>query len=109
MKYCKRCLFPDTKPDLYFDEQGICDACRSAEKKHTVETGINWEERKKEFNEIIEKHRSKDGSKYDCLVPVSGGKDSIFQAYAMKKIHKMNPLAVTFDQFDSTETSRHNL
>jgi len=109
MKYCKRCLFPDTKPDLYFDEEGVCDACRSAEKKHNAEEGIDWAVREKEFKEILDKYRSKDGSKYDCIIPVSGGKDSTFQAYAMKIIHKMNPLAVTFDQFDSTETSKHNL
>jgi len=109
MKYCKRCLFPDTKPDIYFDEEGICDACRSAERKHGIEESIDWDARGKEFKEIIEKYRSKDGMKYDCVVPVSGGKDSMFQVYAMKVIHKMNPLAVTFDQFDATDISKHNL
>ena len=109
MRYCKRCLFPDTKPDLYFDEQGICDACRSAEEKHSFEQGLDWDQRAKEFKDIIEKYKSKDGSNYDCIVPVSGGKDSMFQVYAMKIIHKMNPLAVTFDQFDQTPTGRHNL
>ena len=109
MKYCKRCLFPNIKPDLYFNEQGVCDACISTERKHGLEKSINWEARAKEFKKIIKKYRSKDGLNYDCIVPVSGGKDSIFQTYVMKVIHKMNPLAVTFDQFDSTETSRHNL
>jgi N-acetyl sugar amidotransferase len=109
MRYCKSCLFPDTKPDIYFDEEGICDACRSAKKKHNHQEGIDWSSREKEFKEIIEKYRSKDGSKYDCIVPVSGGKDSVFQTYVMKVIHKMNPLAVTFDQFDSTPESKYNL
>jgi tRNA(Ile)-lysidine synthase TilS/MesJ len=109
MKYCKRCLFPDTKPDIYFDDEGICDACRSAERKHGIENAIDWKAREKEFKEILDRYRSKDGMKYDCLIPVSGGKDSFFQVYAMKIIHKMNPLAVTFDQFDATETSKHNL
>jgi len=109
MKYCKRCLFPDTKPDIYFDEHGICDACRTAEKKHNHEEGIDWKAREKEFKDLIEKYRCKDGSKYDCIVPVSGGKDSTFQVYCMKVIHKMNPLAVTFDQFDQTPTGLYNL
>jgi N-acetyl sugar amidotransferase len=109
MKYCKRCLFPDTKPDIYFDEECICDACRSAERKHGIEKSIDWEARAKEFSEILEKFRSKDGMQYDCIIPVSGGKDSFFQAYAMKKIHNMNPLAVTFDQFDTVDTGRYNL
>ena len=109
MKYCKRCLFPDTKPDLYFDEEGICDACRSAERKHGKEKAIDWKARANEFKTILEKYRSKDGMKYDCIVPVSGGKDSTFQVYAMKIFHKMNPLAVTFDQFDATDVGKHNL
>lgn len=109
MRYCKKCLFPDTKPDLFFDENGVCDACNSSEKKHNYENGIDWKEREKEFNEIIEKYRSKDGMKYDCIVPVSGGKDSTYQVYRMKIIHKMNPLAITFDQFDQTDIGIHNL
>jgi N-acetyl sugar amidotransferase len=102
-------LFPDTKPDLYFDVNGICDACHSAERKHGFEDAIDWDSRQSEFKEIIEKYRSVDGLNYDCIVPVSGGKDSVYQAYVMKSVHKMNPLAVTFDQFDATETSKHNL
>jgi N-acetyl sugar amidotransferase len=109
MRYCKKCLFPETKPDLFFDDEGICDACRSAEKKENIEIGINWAERDKEFKKIIDKFRSKDGSNYDCIVPVSGGKDSMYQVYRMKIIHKMNPLAITFDQFDQTETGIRNL
>lgn len=109
MRYCKRCLFPDTKPDLYFDEEGICDPCRSAERKHNLEQGIDWDTRAKEFNEILDKYRSKDGKDYDCIIPVSGGKDSTFQVYCMKVIHKMNPLAVTFDQFDTSPAGRENL
>lgn len=109
MRYCKHCLFPETKPDIYFDDEGVCDACRSAERKHGVEKSIDWDARAKEFKDILDKYRSKDGTKYDCVVPVSGGKDSTFQVYAMKIIHKMNPLAVTFDQFDATDISKHNI
>lgn len=109
MRYCKRCLFTDIKPDLYFDEEGVCDACRSAERKHGIENSIDWDERAKEFEKFLDKCRSKDGMKYDCIIPVSGGKDSTFQVHAMKVVHNMNPLAVTFDQFDATDVSRHDL
>ncbi|EAT12533.1 N-acetyl sugar amidotransferase [Bermanella marisrubri] len=109
VQYCKRCLFPETKPDLYFDEEGICDACRSAERKHGTEDAIDWEQRKRDFDSILDSARERATGPYDCLVPVSGGKDSTWQVYAMKKIHGMNPLAVTFDQFDQTSTGRHNL
>ena len=107
--YCKRCLFPETKPDLYFDDEGICDACRSAERKHGVEDAIDWHSREVSFKDIISEARNKSRDWYDCIIPVSGGKDSTWQVYAMKKIHGMNPLAITFDQFDQTKTGYHNL
>mgnify|MGYP000181231227 FL=1 len=109
ISYCKRCLFPETKPDLFFDENGICDACKSAERKHGHEDAIDWKQREEKFEIILKEAKNKAKRKYDCLVPVSGGKDSTWQAYAMKKIHGMNPLAVTFDQFDQTPTGVHNL
>ena len=73
MKFCTNCVMPDTKPDLVFDSEGVCDACRSAEHKREK---IDWDERKKEFENIIDEYRSRDSSNYDCLIPVSGGKDS---------------------------------
>ena len=109
VKYCKKCLFPDTKPDLYFDDEGICDACKSAERKHGTENAVNWDVRAKYFDELLVNARKNAKGWYDCIIPVSGGKDSTWQVYAMKKIHGMNPLAVTFDQFDQTETGVHNL
>lgn len=74
-------------------KNGKCFACIEVEKKYNQE--INWKEREKDLNELLEKYRSKDGS-YDCIVPGSGGKDSVFQADILKKKYKMNPLTVTF-------------
>lgn len=74
---------PDTRPGVSFDKNGVCDACRWNEVKYNE---IDWEARKKEFAEILEKYRSKDGSKYDCIIPVSGGKDSTFQTDVIKRI-----------------------
>ncbi|RYY57881.1 MAG: N-acetyl sugar amidotransferase [Chitinophagaceae bacterium] len=105
MKYCTRCLFPETKPDLFFDEQGVCSACVAAEEK----TQIDWEQRRKDFFKIIEHYRSKNPTGYDCIVPVSGGKDSTYQAYYMKKVCGLNPLCVCFETTAVTEIGQHNL
>ena len=109
IRYCKSCLFPETKPDLYFDEHGECDACVSARRKNQQENAIDWDQRSENFSKILDETRDKKPSGYNCLVPVSGGKDSTWQVYAMKEIHGMHPLAVTFDQFDQTPEGVHNL
>ncbi len=107
-RYCKNCLFPETKPDLYFDKNGVCDACISAERKHGKSNSVDWKVKNKFFNELLDKARKKSNF-YNCIVPGSGGKDSTWQVYAMKHIHKMNPLVVTFDQFDQTGLGIRNL
>jgi N-acetyl sugar amidotransferase len=96
---------PNTKPDLHFDADGVCDACRSAE----VKENIDWSKRETEFREVIERYRVKDGSNYDCIVPVSGGKDSTYQTYMIKKVYGLNPLLVTFAPTYPTELGRKNL
>ena len=108
LKYCTKCVMPNTKPDLFFDKQGVCDACRSSELKHAKIKGINWKERGKQFEKIINKYRSKDGY-YDCIVPVSGGKDSHYQAHMMKVVYKMHPLFVCFEATNITELGKKNL
>ena len=105
--FCKKCLFPNTKPDLYFDDNGICDACHSAETKWGKGNIVDWDERALEFESILSS-LPKDRL-YDCVVPVSGGKDSTYQTYRMVKEHNLKALAVTFDQFDQTQVGQHNL
>lgn len=105
MKYCTHCVMPETKPDLFFNEEGVCDACHSAELKNK----INWESRKKEFEELIKKHRNQDGTNYDCIIPVSGGKDSHFQTYVCRVKYGLNPLLVSFEPTLPTELGKKNL
>jgi N-acetyl sugar amidotransferase len=105
IRYCIKCLFPETKPELSFDNSGVCDACQNAEKKEN----INWDDRKVELKSILEKYRSKDGSKYDCIIPVSGGKDSHYQTYVIKHEFDLNPLLVSFHPRDFTELGRKNI
>ena len=106
MKYCKKCIMPSTRPEQVFDSDGVCDACRSAARKHK---GICWDTRRKEFVEILDRYRSKDGSWWDCLIPVSGGKDSCYQAYVLKYEFGMNPLCVNFIPCEMTEVGLKNI
>lgn len=106
MKYCKKCIMPDTRPEQVFDAEGVCDACRSVERKHKE---IDWSKRKEEFKDILDRYRCKDGSWWDCLIPVSGGKDSCHQAYTMKYEFGMNPLCVNFIPCEMTELGLKNI
>ena len=104
MNHCKRCLCPDTKPQLIFDENGICSAC----KNHELKEKIDWKSKEKELKEILEKFRS-ENNYYDCIIPVSGGKDSHFQTYTIKEKFGLNPLVVNFHPLDQTEIGKKNL
>jgi N-acetyl sugar amidotransferase len=104
LNYCKRCLYPDTKPQLVFDENGICSAC----KNHELKEKIDWKSKEKELKEILEKFRS-ENNYYDCIIPVSGGKDSHFQTYTIKEKFGLNPLVVNFHPLDQTEIGKKNL
>lgn len=103
LKYCKRCIMPDTKPDLHLDEEGICNACRSFEKRKE----IDWAKRKAELEVVLDRYR-KDGSNWDCIVPVSGGKDSTYQVIRMLQLG-LNPLCVTSTTCDLSPLGRKNI
>lgn len=105
LKYCRRCCMPETNEGMQFDEMGICLACQSAEQK----IHINWAEREKELRRILEYYKSKSGNNYDCVIGISGGKDSTFQLYVLTQVYGMNPLAVTFSHNWYSETGLKNL
>jgi len=104
LKYCTQCVMPNTRPDLQLDTEGICNACRSYERRKV----INWDERKKELLQILEKYRQSDDSNWDCIVPVSGGKDSTYQVVRMLQLD-MNPLCVTSTTCDLSDIGRKNI
>ncbi|WP_435163192.1 N-acetyl sugar amidotransferase [Candidatus Pelagibacter bacterium nBUS_25] len=91
IKVCNSCLMPNSRPRVSFNKDGICNACIYVSNKKN----INWIDREKEFLDICNQNRSKDGN-YDCIVPWSGGKDSSSIAHKLKFKYKMNPLLVTF-------------
>jgi len=88
--WCKNCLNMSTRPRITFDDRGWCNACQWMEEKKK----IDWAPRQKELEELMAKYKSKTGS-FDCIVPVSGGKDGSYVSYMLKHKYGMNPLAIT--------------
>ncbi len=104
MQYCKRCVMPNTRPGISFDEHGVCEACNNYAKKAL----IDWEKRYAELKVLCDKYRGCNGDGYDCAVAVSGGKDSTFQVFVIKELMGMNPLLISVDNWSWTEAGRHN-
>jgi len=107
MEYCKRCLEPSTRPDSIFDEDGVCFPCRLLETAHE----IDWTARQRQLQEIVQWGRARNVSGYDCVVPVSGGKDSHRQAMYCRDELGMNPLLVTcaYPPEHQTHRGAHNI
>ena len=106
MRYCKKCVMPDTRPGITFNEEGICSACQSYEHRKS----IDWDARFRELEALCDKYRGMNGDGYDCAIAVSGGKDSHFQVHLMKEVMHMNPILFTVeDNFPMTEAGKHNL
>ena len=103
LQYCTRCCLPETMEGITFDDFGVCTPCRSSEEK----MHINWKDKQSELIEIFNKFKKK--NYYDCLLPISGGKDSVFQAYILNKVYKINSLAVTHGTNWMSLTGRYNL
>ena len=104
LKYCIKCLIPDSKPDIFFDSKGVCCSCNNFISRKEVD----WSKREIEFKNILDKYRSKSKTKWDCIVPVSGGKDSTYQVVKMLQLG-MNPLCVTSTTCDESKLGRTNI
>jgi N-acetyl sugar amidotransferase len=107
VKFCTRCVISNQRPNsaveyehtkasrkstIAFSDDGVCDACRLAEQKHTT---IDWAAREQQLRELCDRHRRTDGH-YDCVVPGSGGKDSFYAAHILKYKYGMHPLTCTW-------------
>lgn len=118
IKFCKHCVISNQRPNssvefkhtqgskketISIDDDGICDACKTAEEKQK----INWEKREEELLQLLDQYRKSDGS-YDCLVPGSGGKDSAMQAHILKEKYGMNPLTITWPPILYTDYGYQN-
>lgn len=105
MKYCKKCIQPDTRPGIEFNDKGICNACLYEESKDI----INWEDRKIQLQNIAEWAKENARGPYQCAIGVSGGKDSTFQALYAKEKLGLNILLVNSEPDEITEIGRKNI
>ncbi|EGR5587390.1 N-acetyl sugar amidotransferase [Vibrio cholerae] len=103
--WCKSCLNMSTRPRITFDVRGHCNACIWKEEKKT----LDWGARLTELEQLLDKYRSSNGTGFDCIVPVSGGKDGSYVAYTLKHKYGMNPLTVTVRPALSLELGDQNL
>jgi N-acetyl sugar amidotransferase len=118
VSFCTKCVMSNQRPastqefrhvkdskktTLHINKEGICDACLANFEKDK----INWKSREEELLALLDKHRSKDGS-FDCIVPGSGGKDSVYQAHVLKYKYGMNPLTITWPPILYTEYGMKN-
>ncbi len=103
MRYCSKCLIPETHETITFDEEGVCNVCRQIEFKQNK---IDWDAKVKALDELIDQYKGKHD--YDCIVPFSGGKDSTWTLYYLVKIKKLKCLVVQFDHGFMRPTLREN-
>lgn len=105
MKFCKRCFYPESHPlNIIIDEKGICSGCRVHEEKFS----LDWREKEKKLRDILTRYRSDSGLTYDCIVPVSGAKDSYYIVHLLKNVYGMNPLLVNYNKHYNTSIGHRN-
>lgn len=106
MRYCVRCLYPENHPlNLTFDNEGICSGCRIHEEKDA----LDWHDREQKLKKILGAYRGRGKSRYDCIVPVSGARDTYFILDQVQRVYGMNPLVVGFNRQYNTHRGIRNL
>lgn len=104
MQYCNRCILPNSRPGITLDNEGVCSACRGLEDK---EDTIDWQTREQAFQEIVDDAKAR-SSGYDCIVPVSGGKDSWYQIIKAQSFG-LNVLGITWRTPARTQIGQDNV
>jgi N-acetyl sugar amidotransferase len=107
IQYCKKCLYPSISVNLILDDEGICSACRMQEQFDDI-TDEFWSQKEMKFKELAEKAKSKSHSNYDCVIPVSGGKDSYYQVHKALE-YGLKPLLVTYHGNNYLPEGQRNL
>ena len=106
IKVCSRCLYTENHPlGLYIDDEGLCSGCKVHEEKDT----LNWSDREQKLKSILGEYKNKNLNNYDCIIPVSGARDSYFIVHKIKHEYGMNPLLVTYNAQYNTERGIRNL
>jgi N-acetyl sugar amidotransferase len=105
INWCRRCILPDTRPNLRLDAEGVCNACRT----HASKDAIDWQARGQQLAQVVRSAQARAGARgYDCLIPVSGGKDSTWQTVKCLELG-LKPLAVTWKTPARTPIGQRNL
>lgn len=106
MRYCSRCLYPENHPlNIVFNEDGVCSGCVVHEEKDV----LDWSERLTKLKSILNTYRNTSKNNYDCIIPVSGARDSFFIVHTVKNVLGMNPLLVTYNKHYNTDVGVRNL
>lgn len=106
MRICRRCLYPENHPlGINFDDKGVCSGCRVHEEKDN----IDWMSRQLRLENILEKFRNRNYGRYDCIVPISGGRDSFYIVHLVKKVYRLNPLLVVYNKYYNTRAGIYNI
>ncbi len=106
VQYCTRCVYPGVAATpLTFDTDGLCSGCRT----HIEQEGIDWDRRRLMFEDLIDEYRSSDGSNYDCIIAVSGGKDSFWQAHLVCNVYGLKALFVCYAENNHTDVGMRNI
>src|SRR5262245_43408514 len=103
MEWCNQCILPDTRPNLVLNEAGVCNACES----HATKRTIDWDARESAFRAVVDHAKSR-STGYDCVIPVSGGKDSTWQVVKCLEFG-LKPLTVTWRTPGRTAIGQRNL
>jgi len=106
MRYCTRCLYPENHPlHLTFAADGVCSGCRVHEEKDL----LDWGERRELLRSLFDSYRSRTRTIHDCIIPVSGARDSYFIVHTVKNVFGMRPLLVTYNKQYNTRAGIRNL
>lgn len=106
IQQCIRCLYTSIHPlNITFNDKGLCSGCEVHEEKDV----INWVEKEAQLKKLLESYKNKSGNNYDCIIPVSGARDSYFIVHMVKNVFGMNPLLVTYNKQYNTDRGIRNL
>ena len=106
MKYCTKCAYPENHPfGILFDNDGVCSGCNVHYEKDT----LDWVEREEKLRQLLSKYKNTSKINYDCIIPVSGDKDSYFVVDIVKNNFNMNPLLVSYNTHFNTQVGIRNL
>ena len=106
MRVCQRCLYPENHPlGITFDAEGVCSGCRVHEEKDQ----LDWGGRQASLRTFLDKYRGRNYSRHDCVIPISGGRDSFFIVHLAKKVYGLNPLLVVYNRHYNTRAGIYNI